>query len=126
MAGRQAGPSVKAKTFDADTDLTSSRYCFAKVTGAEEVGVAGAGELPIGVVEVPGEAGMATTIGLIGGGGGTKLKAGAAVTAGAPIKSDSTGRGVTATSGQDFYAIALETVANANEYFEALLQSGRV
>lgn len=126
--GRQAGPSVKPKTFDANSDLSAAakRHTFVKVSGVEEIDTCGAGQMPIGVLQVGGAAGKASTVGLIGGGGGTQLLVGAAVTAGDPLKSDATGRGVTATSGNDFYAIALETAANADEKIEALLQSGRV
>jgi hypothetical protein len=128
MSGRQAGPSIKPKTFDANSDLSADakRYCFVKVSGVKEVDLCGAGEQPCGVLQVGAIATKAVTVGVVGGGGGTKLKAGAAVTAGDPLKSDATGRGVTATTGNDFYAIALETAANADEYIEALLQSGRV
>lgn len=128
MAGRQAGPSTKVKTLDAGADLSASsaRYTFQKVSAAYAVTTAGAGERPVGVLEVGAAQDRGCGVSLIGSGGGTILKAGAAVTAGDPIKSDASGRGVTATSGNDYYAIALETVANADEYFEALLQTGRV
>jgi hypothetical protein len=126
--GRQAGPSHLAKTFIADSDLSAaaSRYTFVKVSGVQKADVCGAGEQAIGVLQVGGADNKASTVALVGGGGGTKLKVGAAVTAAAPLKSDSTGRAVTASAGEPYHAIALETVSNANEVIEALLQSGVV
>jgi len=126
-SGRQYGPSNLVKTFAAGADLSAAakRFTFMKVSGVIAATTAGAGEQPVGVLQGGAEAARGIAVGLLGAGGGTTLKAGAAVTAGDLLKSDSTGRAVAASAGQNFYAIALETVANADEYLEALLQSGR-
>jgi hypothetical protein len=127
MAGRQY-TSHRAKTFDAASDLSlaAKRYCFVKKTAVNYgVDLCGADERAIGVLTVGAEEGKGATVALVGGGGSVMLKAGAAITAGQKLKSDASGRAVPVLSGgQPFFAIALETVTNADEYIEALFQTG--
>lgn len=128
MSGRQY-TSHRAKTFDAASDLSAAakRYCFVKKTAVNYgVDLAGTDDLCIGVLQVGAEEGKGATVALVGGGGSTILKAGAAITAGDRLRSDSTGRAVPVTGGaQAFYAVAVETVSNADEYVEAVFQTGR-
>ena len=52
------------------------------------------------------------------------LDAGAAVSDGAFLKSDGTGRGITCTAGDAYYAVAERGADNANEKMQVLLRSG--
>lgn len=128
MSGRQFS-SHQPKTFKAAGDLSGAnkRYSFVKMSAANEVTTAGAGETAVGVQQnEPNAAGKPTVVALCGAGGGTKLRIGAAVSAGDKLKSDASGRGVAAATGNEYFAIANEAGAAANEVVEAMLQVGQV
>lgn len=101
------------------------QFCWIKVTGAHQVGLAtaAANELVTGVLQnKPQKPGEAATVGIRG---VSLVMAGAAVTAGAGVKCDSTSRGVTATPGTDVaLGIALGSAAGAGEVFPVLLRLG--
>ncbi len=94
------------------------QYHFLKITGTKQVGLALAADQAavVGVLQnKPQKPGAAATVGLSG---VTNVVAGAAVSAGARIGPDATGRAVAAGSGP---AIALAPAAGAGEIIPALL-----
>lgn len=105
--------SIRSITLDADASLghytgvpglagsadpnKGHQYCFVKVTGAHQCGLADttANEIVIGVMQnKPQVTGAAATVALRG---VSLVEAGGTITAGAAIKVDSVGRGVAAT-----------------------------
>jgi len=123
--GRQFTKHVP-KTFKAAADLSTAlkRYTFVKLTTDNTVNTCGAGETPVGVQQnLPDAAGKGLVAALIGS-GGSKLRVGAAVAAGAKLKSDSTGRGTTAAAANEYFAIAIGAASNADEVVEVVLQNG--
>ena len=105
------------------------QYCFVKVVGANTCGLAvgAANEIPIGVMQnKPQNTGMAATVAIRG---VSKTIAGAAVTAGDPVKLDNAGRVVTATlptDGTKVVGIALAAAGAANNVIPCLLMVGHV
>jgi hypothetical protein len=103
------------------------QYHFVKVTGADTVGIADttANEKVIGVCQnKPQYSGMAATIALNGCGGISKVKAGGNISAGAPVKVDSSGRAVAATPGTDialYVGVALSASTGADQIISVLL-----
>ena len=82
------------------SDLSASQWCFVDINSAGRVALAGAGTDAIGVMaDTEGSALGRVTAVMTKFGAKTKVKLGATVAAGAYVKSDSTGRAVTATSG---------------------------
>jgi hypothetical protein len=117
-----------AKTLKASADLSAAlkRYTFVKISGASTVTTAGAGDTPVGIQQnVPGD-GKGCVFALLGAGGGSRLRIGAAVAAGAKLKSDASGRGVTAAAANEYWAIAVGAASNADEEVEVILQTGHV
>jgi hypothetical protein len=125
--GRQSTKHVP-KTLKAAADLSAAakQFTFVKVTADQTVNTAGAGERAVGVQQNLPTSGKGCVVALIGGGGSSRLQVGGAVAAGDPLKSDASGRGVTAAGTDLYYAIALEAASNAGERVEAMLQAGRV
>lgn len=133
--------SLRAITLDADSSIGiytgqpgqpgsadpnyGKQFCFVKVTGAHQAGLATAAtnELVAGVLQnKPQKTGEAATVGIRG---VSLVMAGAAVTAGAGVKCDSTSRGVAATPGTDVaLGIALGSASGAGEVFPVLLRLG--
>ena len=98
----------------ADSDLSAKQYYIMKVSAAGKVDLCGDGELMIGVLQIKPDAdGRGATV--AGVGSVTKVIAGAAITAGDKVSSDTDGKAITATDGDWMLGIALDTVANANE-----------
>lgn len=91
------------------------QYTFVKITGVGTVGLATtkASDLAIGVMQnKPQATGAAATVAIRG---FSKVMAGAAITAGAAVTCDSTGRAITGTPGTDkIYGVAVTTVTAAN------------
>lgn len=109
-------------SLEASGDLSASQFRFVTADANGQAAVAGAGVPTIGVLQdKPSAAGIA---GEIMGDGITKVVAGAAVTAGAQVMSDATGRAVTATTGNHIAGQALETAANAGEIISVFLKHG--
>lgn len=100
---------------------SGKQYTLVKVTGEHQVGLAtAAGDVVVGVMQnKPQKAGAAATVAISG---VTNLVAGAAVSAGASIVSDATGRGIpvggTPSGGKKL--IALTIAAGAGELFSAM------
>lgn len=128
MAGR-AYSKHQAKTFKAAGDLSTAalRYTFVKMSAAQTVTTAAADEQVVGVQQnLPNAAGKGLVVALVGGGGGTKLRIGAAVSAGAPLMPTTGGLAITATTGKQYYAVAIDAGSNSGEVIEAVLQVGQV
>jgi hypothetical protein len=131
--------SVRSITLDADSSIGiytgvpgmpgstdpnyGKQFCFLKVTGAHQVGLAtaAANELLAGVLQnKPQRVGEAATVGQRG---VSLVMAGAAVSAGAGVKCDATSRAVTATPGTDVaVGIAIGSASGAGEVFPVLLR----
>lgn len=110
---------------EASADLSANQHRFLVVDANGQVAVAGAGVLAVGVLQNdPAAQGEAATVMLDG---VSKVVAGAAVTSGAEVASDASGRAVTAATGNRVNGIALETCANAGEVIAvALLRGGQL
>lgn len=95
------------------------QYRFVKVTGANQVGLAGAGEASVGVMQnKPQVVGQAATVAIHG---ISMVMAGAALDAGDTVEADSEGRAITSTTGA-VGGIALAAAGQANELVPVLLQ----
>lgn len=107
-------------TLPAAADLSASQFCFVKLDGSANAALAGAGEDAIGVLQnKPTALGRAATI-ENGHGAITKLKVGDIVAIDADVASDSTGRGVTAVSGDYILAKAIEASTGANQIISVI------
>lgn len=80
--------------------------------------VAAAAASPRGIAKVDAAIGSDCLIGVMG---TVPAKAGAAVAVGAALTTDSTGRMVTATTGQPIFARALQASLAANDFIEILI-----
>lgn len=129
--------SVKSVSLDADASLGiytgvpgqpgsatpngGKQYCFVKLTGAHQVGVAtAAGDVVLGVLQnKPQTPGSAATVGFTG---VTNVLSGAAIAAGASLVSDASGRAVTVggTPSGGKKLIAIAPAAGANELIPAM------
>lgn len=104
----------------ANADLSGSQYCFVSVNATGKLAVTGAALAADGVLQDKPAA--ADRPGCLGIAGVTKLRAGASFTAGDDLSPDSTGRGVTATSGDVVGAKALEDASGADVVVSVLLK----
>src|SRR5690242_2744917 len=113
---------LRAITVPASADLSADQYHFVSVNSDGQLALTGAGAAAHGVLQdKPTAQGEAAELGVPG--GVSKVVAGAAVNAGAELAADSTGRGVTATTGDFVAGIALEAAAAANVVISVLLTS---
>lgn len=98
------------------------QYTFVKVTGARQCGLATAKtDLSVGVLQnKPQVTGQAATVGIRG---VSNVMAGAAITAGATVTCDATGRAVASTGTDVVYGIALAAATGANELVPVLLRT---
>jgi hypothetical protein len=107
MALKQNAHSV---TIPAGSDLSAAQFKFVEVNSSGQLALAGDGAHADGVLQdTPAAAGRA---GLVDIGGITKVKCGAAVTAGGPVASDAAGLAVNAATGDVILGTALETGAS--------------
>lgn len=111
---------VESVTLEAGSDLSAGQFKFVLVASDGQVDlVASAGGDADGVLlNQPGAAGRAAEVAISG---IVKVVSGAAVTAGAKVQSDASGRAITAASGDHVLGKALTTTANAGELVEVLL-----
>ena len=108
----------------AAADLSAQQFRFVKVTAAEQVNLAGAGEAVAGVLQNKPTSGQAASV--WGTGSTTKVVCGAAVTAGADVTPDANGDAVTAASGNYIAGKALDAGAGAGSIISVqLTQPGR-
>lgn len=85
-------------SIEAGADLSTKQYTFVKLSGTTVISAAAATDLPIGVLvndPASGETAAVAVSGVV------KLKASAAITAGALVGTTSTGLGVALTAGTD-------------------------
>lgn len=109
----------KIITLEASADLSSSQFCFVTCNSTPQVALTGDGADASGVLQnKPSAAGRAADV--MVGAGQTKVKSGAAITAGAWCASDASGRAVTAVSGDYVLGQALEAATAANQYVSFL------
>jgi predicted RecA/RadA family phage recombinase len=96
------------------------QYYFVKVTGAHQVGLAGASDTTvIGVLQnKPQATGNAATVGIRG---VSKVVAGGAITAGSKVYVNSSGQATVTAGSSILCGIALSASANAGELISVLL-----
>lgn len=108
-------------TLESGGDYHTSQYCFVVVAADGQVDPAGAGVRADGVLyNKPDAAGKAADVAISG---IVKMKSGAAVTRGAMVKSDGSGRAIDATTTTFAMGRALEACSNADEIIMVLLVS---
>ncbi len=107
----------------ANADLSASQFCAVKVGGADlnVVLASSGGEAILGILQNKPTAGQAADVRFTG---ISKAKAGAAYSRGALLMTDSSGRLITATSGNHAVAMALEAAGGANEIRTVLVLGG--
>lgn len=111
----------KCVTLPAAADLSASQFCAVNVNSSSQAALAGAGDDAIGVMQnKPAAASRPATV--MVGNGVTKVKSGAATTAGSTGTPDSSGRMVDATSGDYILGKFLEAATGANQYVAFLWQ----
>lgn len=104
---------------EASADLSALQYFLMTIDSSGQVAATADGAAADGVLQdKPDAAGQAGTLGISG---VTKVVAGAAVTAGDDIASDSTGRGILATTGDVIAGKALSDASGAGFIFSMLL-----
>lgn len=116
-------PGWGAWSAPAENDLSSSQYKALELGSGETVDVAdGAADLIVGILQNKPEANEACEI---LSSGISKVLAGAAVTRGARVGTDASGRAVAKTADADLtFGIALEAASAAGEYISVLLTIG--
>jgi hypothetical protein len=114
----------RPETFLANAAMTS-RWRFVKFTGDYTVGYCVAGDPADGVnMDTADVAGRGILVAGPGSGPSIKIEAGAAIAAGAPLKPDASGRGITAVGGDKYSARALQAATAAGDLIEAHFESG--
>lgn len=107
----------------ANADLSASQFCFVVVNSSGNVATAGTGAKIDGVLQnKPGAAARAATMAIDG---VTKVRVGAAVTAGDDLTPDSTGRAVTGATGDVIGGRALEDATAANQVISMLIDRNK-
>lgn len=118
--------NVDTKSVQIDTTLTDKEYYFVTFDTTDDnvVNLAAAALLQPYVL-LEGKAGTSTDIktGLIATNGQTKLLIAATITAGVQLMSDANGKGVAATDGKVYGAIALENGVSG-DYISVQVQQG--
>jgi len=112
--------AVSCITLKAAADLSSYQYYFVLVSAADTVNVdTTGGAACIGVLmNKPSAAGQAAKVAIAG---KVPLRAGDTIAAGAKLCAEATtARAITATTGDEIMAVALQAAADG-EYFEALI-----
>ena len=107
----------------AAADLSANQYRFAVCNSSGQAALSGAGAATIGVIQ-NNDANAVNAAVALQCVGVSKVVAGAAVTAGAEVASDATGRAVTAATTNRVNGIALSTSANAGEIISVKLGAG--
>lgn len=107
-------------TMVAGADLSALQYRFVTMASDGQIDPTGTGLGADGVLQNdPAAAGRAATVAISG---VSKVEAGGAITKGANVSSDSTGRAITATSGHRVLGVAQETVTTAGQILPVLLK----
>lgn len=107
-------------TWDVATDLSTHQFKFVKVSAAHTVALCGLGERAIGVLQnMPDNAKIKSAqVRQLNAGVSTKVKAGAAVAAGAKVASDANGYCITAAAGHEILGVAREAAAVIGDIIE--------
>lgn len=113
--------ALKTISMQAAADLSALQFTFVTTNNAGKAAAATAGVEVAGVLCNKPVADQAATIGVDG---IAKVKAGAAVTAGAKVMSDGTGRAITAVATNHVAGIAMESAAAANEIIRVRIGTG--
>lgn len=108
----------------ASTDLSADQYKLVKLNSSGQILLAGEGDEVFGILQdAPGASGR---VGCVGISGGSKVRAGGSVTAGARFTVNSSGLAVALGSGDDYsVGIALETFASGGIYSCMIIQTGK-
>lgn len=116
----EGGP-FEAVTLEADADLSDYQYRVMRISGARRcnVNTGDTNTTVIGVLQNNPSSQQAATVAFIG---RSKVKCGAAVTAGGYITSNASGKAIDAGSGDMVIGRALEATNAEDEVFQALLQ----
>jgi hypothetical protein len=127
--------SLKSVSFDADATVAlytgvpgmvgsadpniGHQYEFVKITGRHQIGLAGAGDAAVGVLQnKPQVTGQAATVAIFG---ITPVRSGAAIAVGDLVEADSAGRAITATTGAAL-GTAIEAATGADQLISVLLK----
>lgn len=114
-------PGTGSYSIEAGSDLSAAQYKFVTIASDGQIDVAGAGANVDGVLQnKPDAAGQAATVHRFG---ITKVVCGEAITVGTRVKSDASGRAVSASTGNGL-GKALTATAVAGELVTVLLESG--
>lgn len=106
-------------TLEAAADLSSSQYCAVNVDGNGKAALPSVGGRIVGVLQNDPTSGKEATIQFLG---ATKMVAAGAITAGAWVKVDATGKAVsTSTATDEVVGICLTAAGGANELATILL-----
>lgn len=111
-------PDFTLGTLPASADLSASQYLFVVANSSAKVAVAGAGVSALGVLDNDPTLDQAATVIVSG---VAKVKAGAAIAAGAKVQSNAAGKAITATSTAFVNGIALAAAAADNEVIPVLV-----
>lgn len=120
-----AGYTGVSGTPGATSPNWGKQFRFVKLVGAHQVGLctAASNEIAVGVMQnKPQVVGQAATVAVAG---ISMVQSGAAVTAGVPVKVDSTGRAIAATPGTDaalYVGVAVGSAAAADQLIPVLLK----
>ena len=106
----------------AAASLTTSQFYAVKLTGSRAVNLASTGgEAIYGILQNKPASGQAADVGFLG---VSKAIAGAAITAGAALMTDTSGRLITATSTNHRVGYAIESVSATNTIFTMMVLPG--
>lgn len=119
--GDQLGGDI-TRLAAADYSATTEQYKIVRASSATQVTTTTAAtQIPLGVLQNRPASGQAAEV-RVNSGSTTKCVAGAAITAGAEVMSDASGRAITATTTNEVVGIALTAAANAGELIDLLLR----
>jgi hypothetical protein len=116
-------------TYTAGANLSAKQYHFLRFSADYTVNTPGAAAQDIiGIQQddLATAAGIGVLVRPIPQASSSLLKAGAAIAAGAPITSDANGKGVTATTGQRYYARAAQAATADGDIIEVHPTTGNV
>jgi len=109
------------RTYIAGADLSAAQFKFVKISGANVILAATAGEQCIGVCIVGGASGAAVTVTR---GGSVMVTAGATITAGAAVSTDAAGLAKAAATGNIIMGYAREAGVNGQVIEIELISGG--
>ena len=116
--------ALRSVSFPAGADLSADQYKMVKVNSSGQVVLAGEGDEVTGILQdAPAASGRVACVGIAG---GSKVRAGGSVTAGARFTVNSSGLAVALGSGDDYaVGIARETFASGGIYSCIIQPTGK-